>query len=212
MQIQRVTNILAGLGVIAGFLLPVSVFAAGNADAGKAQALVCSACHGQDGASGIDPTYPNLAGQNEKYLFNQLSMIQSGERQILLMTGQLIGKTEQNLRDLAAYYASLPGKIAEAAGNDDSVQLAQTIYRGGIAAKGVAACSACHSPTAQGNSPAGFPVLSGQPKEYTIAQLTAYREGNRASDEAFGGMMRGVAGGLTDREIAALADYLQGLH
>ena len=208
MQIRLATNFLAlGLAMaLAGNA------AAGNAEAGKAQALVCAACHGADGATGIDPTYPNLAGQNETYLFNQLKMIQSDERQILLMAGQLIGKTEQDLRDLAAYYASLPGKRGEAAGDDDSIQLAQGIYRGGILDKGVAACSACHAPDGQGNAPAGFPVLSGQPKEYTVAQLTAYREGERKSDEGFGGMMRGVAGGLTDKEIAALADYLQGLH
>lgn len=208
MQIRLATNFLAlGLAMaLAGNA------AAGNAEAGKAQALVCAACHGADGATGIDPTYPNLAGQNETYLFNQLKMIQSDERQILLMAGQLIGKTEQDLRDLAAYYASLPGKRGEAAGDDDSIQLAQGIYRGGILDKGVAACSACHAPDGQGNAPAGFPVLTGQPKEYTVAQLTAYREGERKSDEGFGGMMRGVAGGLTDKEIAALADYLQGLH
>ena len=55
-------------------------------------------------------------------------------------------------------------------------------------------------------------MLTGQPSAYTIAQLTAYREGERRSDESFGAMMRGVAGALTDGEIAALADYLQGLH
>jgi cytochrome c553 len=195
-----------------GALGSAAAFAAGDPEAGKAQAMVCAACHGQDGATGIDPTYPNLAGQNEAYLYNQLAMIQSGERAIVLMTGQLIGKSEQDLRNLAAYYASLPGKLGQVQGDDETVQLAEQIYRGGILKKGVAACSACHSPTGNGNSAAGFPVLTGQPSAYTIAQLTAYREGERRSDESFGGMMRGVAGTLTDGEIAALADYLQGLH
>lgn len=213
MQIRTALNFFLTPLLAAGLLAAASnAAAAGNPEAGKAQAIVCAACHGQDGATGIDPTYPNLAGQNEAYLFNQLRMIQNGERQVLLMAGQLTGKTEENLRDLAAYYASLPGKLGEAGSNDDSIELAEGIYRGGIIGKGVAACSACHSPNGQGNAPAGFPVLSGQPKEYTIAQLTAYREGERKSDESFGGMMRGVAGGLTDKEIAALADYLQGLH
>ncbi len=195
-----------------GVLLAGTAAAAGNPEAGQTQALVCAACHGPDGASGIDGTYPDLAGQNETYLFKQLTMIQNGERQILLMAGQLIGKSEQDLRDLAAYYASLPGKLRQASGDDESIELAAGIYRGGIMDKGVAACSACHAPDGEGNGPAGFPKLRGQPKEYTVAQLTAYREGDRRSDEAFGGMMRGVAGGLTDKEIAALADYLQGLH
>ena len=207
MQIQWLRVSLLGLAMVSGAAL-----AAGDPDAGKMQAIVCAACHGQDGATGIDPTYPNLAGQNEAYLYKQLQMIASNERQILLMTGQLIGKTDQNLRDLAAYYASLPGKVGEAAGDDESVALAERIFRGGILEKGVAACSACHAPTGAGNAAAGFPAVNGQPAAYTVAQLTAYREGQRRSDESMGGMMRGVAGGLTDTGIAALADYLQGLH
>ena len=198
--------------VVVGALGSAAAVAGGDPEAGKAQAPVCAACHGQDGATGIDPSYPNLAGQNEQYLYNQLRMIQNNDRPILLMTGQLIGKSDQDLQNLAAYYAGLPGKLSQAVGDDNSVQLAQGIYRGGILNKGVAACSACHSPNGKGNSAAGFPVLTGQPSAYTIAQLTAYREGERDSDESFGGMMRGVAGTLTDGEIAALADYLQGLH
>ncbi len=187
-------------------------FAAGNAEAGKAQSIVCAACHGQDGASGIDPTYPNLAGQNERYLYRQLQMIQTGARAIVLMTGQLIGKSEQDLEDLAAYYASLPEKLGQAQGGITSVSTSERIYRGGIPEKGVAACTSCHSPTGGGNGLAGFPSLSGQSTSYTIAQLTAYREGLRSTDEEYGGMMRDVASGLTDTEIRALADYLQGLH
>jgi cytochrome c553 len=211
MQIRSLP-FFAAIVVLIGALGPAAALAGGDPQAGKAQSLVCAACHGQDGATGLDPTYPNLAGQNEKYLYNQLAMIQSGERPIALMAGQLIGKSDQDLQNLSAYYASLPGKIGQAQGDDESVNRAQAIYRGGILKKGVAACSACHSPNGYGNLAAGFPVLTGQPSTYTIAQLTAYREGERRSDESLGGMMRGVAGGLTDGEIAALADYLQGLH
>ena len=173
--------------------------------------MVCAACHGQDGASGIAPNYPNLAGQNEKYLFNQLKMIASGERVLVEMTGQLIGKSEQDLWDLSAYYANLPSKAGASAGNDEELEKAASIYRGGIARKGVAACTACHSPSGKGNSQAGS-SLPGQPVDYTIAQLTKYRESVRKTDESFGGMMRGVAETLTDSEIAILADYIRGLH
>lgn len=211
MQIRWLPVFAAG-AVVVGVLGAAAALAGGDPLAGEAQAMVCAACHGQDGATGIDPSYPNLAGQNEKYLYNQLRMIQNGDRAIILMTGQLIGKSDQDLQNLAAYYASLPGKLSQAQGDDASVQMAQRIYRAGIQKKGVAACSACHSPNGNGNSAAGFPVLTGQPSAYTIAQLKAYREGERRSDESFGGMMRGVAGALTDGEITALADYLQGLH
>ena len=189
-----------------------TAYAAGDPQAGEAQIAVCATCHGQDGATPIDPTYPNLAGQNEKYLLRQLQMIASGEREILLMAGQLNGKSDQDLANIAAYYASLPGKLSQAQGDDPQIAKAQKIYRGGIARKGVAACSACHSPKGLGNEQAGFPRLGGQPAAYTIAQLTAYREGQRATDEEYGGMMRDIAEGLTDTEINALADYLQGLN
>ena len=139
-------------------------------------------------------------------------MIQTGARAIVLMTGQLNAKSEQDLQDLAAYYASLPKKLGQAEGGVQSVSTSERIYRGGIPEKGVAACTSCHSPTGGGNGLAGFPSLSGQSTSYTIAQLTAYREGLRATDEIFGGMMRDVASGLTDTEIFALADYLRGLH
>ena len=139
-------------------------------------------------------------------------MIASGERVLVEMTGQLIGKSEQDLWDLSAYYANLPSKAGASAGNDEELEKAASIYRGGIARKGVAACTACHSPSGKGNSQAGYPSLSGQPDDYTIAQLTKYRESVRKTDESFGGMMRGVAETLTDTEIAILADYIRGLH
>lgn len=197
------------LNVILGV---VPAYAAGDPEAGQAQAAPCGACHGQDGATGIDPTYPNLAGQNEKYLLRHLQMIQDGRRNIPLMAGQLNGKSEADLADLAAYYASLPAKVGQAAGDDDAIARAAKIYRGGIARKGVAACGACHNPTGVGNDLAGFPRLGGQPAPYTVAQLTAYRERIRATDEDYGGMMRDIAEGMTDTEIALIADYIQGLH
>lgn len=184
----------------------------GNAESGKAQAAACAACHGQDGATPLDPSYPVLAGQNARYLKHQLQMIQSNQRAIPLMAGQLNGKTEQDLADIAAYYESLPAKVGQAQGDDETIARADGMYRGGILDKGVAACVACHGPSGQGNAPAGFPVISGQSPGYAIKQLTDYREGRRTTDESFGGMMRGVAAKLTDTEIAALADYLHGLH
>lgn len=202
---------LALLLVAAALVAPVA-HGAGNPEAGKAQAVTCAACHGADGASPIAPSYPVLAGQNEKYLLRQLKMIQSDERQIALMTGQLTGKSEQDLADLAAYYASLPEKVTPSEADEETLALAEGIYRGGILDKGVAACSSCHAPSGNGNGAAGFPDIGGQPTAYTIAQLTAYREGDRATDEVFGGMMRGVASRLTDTEIEALAAYLRGLH
>lgn len=215
MRVNSVNRLRRPLLALVAFIFATGASltqAQGDADAGKAAAAPCAACHGQDGATGLDGTYPNLAGQNEKYLFNQLLAIQDGSRAIPLMAGQLDGKDEQALRDLAAYYASLPGKVGQAQGDDEQLAQAQQIFKGGIARKGVAACAACHSPTGVGNAEAGFPRLSGQPVAYTTAQLKAYRERTRATDEAYGAMMRDVAEGLTDTEIAMLADLIQGLN
>jgi len=190
-------------------LAPLFANAEGDAAAGKALATTCAACHGQDGVSVMQGS-PNLAGQNERYLATQLQLIQSGAREVPLMAGQLNQMSEADLENLAAYFASMPSTVGQAAG--DEVTQGEQIYRAGVAAKGVAACTACHSPTGSGNSLAGFPRLGGQRPDYVVVQLTAYREGKRVTDESYGGMMRGVAGGLTDGEIQAVASYIQGLH
>lgn len=194
-------------GVLA--LLPLVAGATGDASAGSALATTCAACHGQNGVA-ILPAYPNLAGQGEAYLTRQLVLIKSGARAAPLMAGQLDALSDTDLANLAAYYASLAPTVGQAAA--ENLATGAQIYRAGIATKGVAACMACHAPTGSGNSLAGYPNLSGQPAAYVAAQLTAYREGQRVSDEEQGGVMRAIAGGLTDREIAAVANYVQGLH
>jgi cytochrome c553 len=206
-SIAKITTI----SILLSFFSSAAI-AAGDVAAGQAQAVTCAACHGQDGATAIDPTYPNLAGQNEVYLTRQLQMFQSGERNVALMSAQLIGKSEQDLADLGAYYASLPAKHFEATGSDEDIKAAEGIYKGGVIAKGVAACAACHGPNGAGNAQAGFPAISGQSVGYTITQLTDYREGRRGTGDAYGNMMRGVASGLSDGQIAILADYISGLH
>jgi len=201
---------LAGALVLLGVTMSTPVMAGGDADAGKSMAITCGACHGQDGNQVLMPEYPRLAGQNEKYLVHQLRLIQSGERAAPLMAGQLVGKSEQQLQDLAAYYASLPGAVGQS--SDENLAQGEKIYRGGILEKNVSACTACHSPAGSGNSLAGFPKIAGQSMAYVVEQLRKYREGERTSDENNGGMMRQVAGSLTDGEIRAVANYVHGLH
>jgi len=189
--------------------LPVVATAAGDPTAGQALAAPCAACHGPNGVA-VLPAYPNLAGQGEAYLRKQLGLIKSGGRAVPLMAGQLDALTEADLANLAAYFASLPATVGQA--KDERLDLGERIYRAGIASKGVAACTACHSPSGAGNALAGYPHLGGQPSEYVATQLKAYREGQRASDDDVGAVMRQVAAGLTDGEIAAVANYVQGLH
>lgn len=180
-----------------------------SVEAGRTLSAPCTACHGTDGNT-LTPEYSNLAGQGEKYLYQQLKHIQSGKREIVLMAGQLTSMDDQDLRNLAAYYASLPGIIGQS--KEEGLELGESIYRGGIPDKKVAACTACHAPNGNGNMLAGFPRLSGQPVEYTIAQLKAYREEERTTDEVFNNMMRDIAAKLTDTEIEAVANYMTGLY
>jgi len=185
----------------------------GDAAAGKAQIAVCSACHGADGNSAV-PTFPKLAGQGQKYLYKQLVDIRDGARPVPTMAGQLDGKNNQDLADIAAYYA----EQASSGGQTDPELLAlgEAVYRGGIPERKVAACAACHSPTGKGNAPAGFPSLAGQHADYIAAQLKAYRKGyedetGRTNDGDIR-IMRITAFGLSDKEIEAVSSYASGLY
>jgi cytochrome c553 len=180
-----------------------------KADPAKGQSIaagVCAACHGSDGNSPI-PSNPMLAGQHPEYLFKQLRNYKSGERNNPIMAGIAASLSEQDMRDVSAFYAAQ--KPRQGAARDAKLAGAgQRLYRGGNATSGIAACAGCHSPSGAG-IPAQYPRLKGQHADYTIAQLKAFRAGERANDE--NGMMRDVALRMTDQDIAAVAEYLQGL-
>ena len=103
----------------------------------------CAACHGTDGNSLVG-MWPTLAGQRELYLFDQLHHIQEGERVIESMVGLLDGYNDDDLRDMAAYYASQKIKVGQA--SEENVLLGQKIYRAGNSASGLPACTGCHVP------------------------------------------------------------------
>lgn len=203
------------LPIFFALLLGWSQFAlaqAGDAAAGKDLTAACGACHGADGNSPA-PTFPKLAGQGEKYLLKQLRDIRDGARQVPAMVGQLDGKSDQQLADIAAYFAAQPRSGSQA--DPELVALGEKVFRAGVAERDVPACTACHSPHGKGNAPAGFPALAGQHAEYIAAQLRAYRKGYEdASGRTNDGdtkIMRTVAFGLSDGEIDAVASYASGL-
>lgn len=183
----------------------------GDVEAGRVLASkTCVSCHGEDGNTAM-PGYPHIAGQNARYLFRQMKLMRDGDRDPKVMLGQLDNMTDQDLRDMAAFYASQGSKVGQA--SREGIELGEAIYRGGILAKQVAACTACHAPDGSGNALAGFPSLSGQTPEYVVEQLKAYREGQRRTDaDDYEGMMRHTAVNMTDAEIAAVANYVLGLH
>lgn len=195
--------------LIALLLAPLCSPAAPYGNAAKGQAIAggaCAACHGPDGNSPL-PVNPNLAGQHPEYIFKQLRNFKTGERANPIMMGMTAGLSEEDMRDVAAYYAAQrPARLAVK--DKDLTAKGQRLFRGGIGQKGVAACAGCHSPNGAG-IPAQYPRIAGQHAEYTAAQLRAFRAEERANDENM--MMRGIASRLSDKEIAALSEYLAGL-
>jgi len=180
----------------------------GSAEAGKAKALTCSACHGAEGNS-VNPLWPNTAGQHAKYVVTQLQAFKSGARMNPLMTSQAMLLSEQDMADLAIYFEGLPGAV-QAVANPELVDRGEALYRGGNLEKGVAACIGCHGPTGRGNAAAEYPSLQGQHAAYTAKQLEDYASGARKT----GGktqIMQSIAARLSKEDIKALASYVQGL-
>lgn len=181
----------------------------GNAEAGKEKAAVCVSCHGQGGNS-TNPMWPKLAGQHAEYLAAQLRAFKVDDRAEPSMTPMAKPLSEQDMLDLAAYFASQEGTVGTVA-VEDFVTQGQKIYRGGNKESGVPACSACHGPAGKGNGPAGYPALSGQHTAYVKKQLENYKSGSRGKT-GNPGIMYDIAKKMSAEEIEAVANYVQGLH
>jgi cytochrome c553 len=192
---------------------PAAFAQTAKVDLAKGQQIasqVCAACHGVDGNS-TAPANPKLASQHPEYLLKQLQnfRVQAPAKEPTranpIMAGFAAQLSDEDMRNVAAYYAAQPLKPA-AASDKDVVELGQRIYRGGIAAKKVAACAGCHSPNAAG-IPAQYPRLGGQYAEYTASQLVAFRQGVRKNSE----QMTAIAAQLSDAEIKAVSEYIAGV-
>ena len=170
----------------------------------KTVQTVCAACHGADGNSAI-ALNPKLAGQHPEYLLKQLINFKEGKRANAVMAGMVANLTPEDMKGLAAYFAGQKQTLAKAKSNGVG-SLGEKIYRGGIAATNVPACASCHGANGAG-IPKQFPRLAGQHADYALAQLRAFRLGERANAP----MMMTIAAKMTDAEMQAVADYMQGL-
>lgn len=200
------------LGVTASlFLLTANVaLAEGDAEAGQQKSATCAACHGADGNSAV-AMWPKIAGQHEQYLVRHINLIKSNARPVPEMYGIAQTLSDQDILDLAAYYTSQT--MSPGAADESLVPLGKKIYLAGNPEAGVPSCASCHGPTGQGNPYAGYPWLSGQHATYTTSMLNKYRDGTVwGPDDANSAVMVGVAKGLSDEEIAAVASYIEGLH
>jgi cytochrome c553 len=181
----------------------------GDATAGQGKAAVCGACHGLDGNSS-DPQYPKLAGQHESYIARQLTSFKAGKRQNPIMLGMAAPLSEQDMHDIGAYFASkhsLPG-VAD----DALVEHGEQLYRQGDASRGIPACMACHLIDGRGNPGAMYPQLAGQHAQYIEATLKSWHDGTVWGDDAHAQIMPAIAKRLDEKDIAALASYIEGLH
>lgn len=190
-------------------LLPMAcAIAAPKGDPVKGKAIaekVCIACHGVDGNS-VAAINPVIAGQHPEYLYKQLTEFKNGTRKDPVMLGIASALSDADMADAAAWFGSQQPKV-RGASNKALVDAGQKIYRSGIAAKGLPACMSCHSPNGAG-IPSQYPRLAGQHASYTVAQLKAFRSGERSNHPN----MMPIAEKMTDKEIQAVAEYIQALH
>ena len=185
----------------------------GNAEAGADLVATCAACHGAAGQS-INSDWPNLAGQNQRYLADQLKYYQQSQRESPLMGAvipYLKTLSDKQLLDIAAFYNSQPLVIGRAKNNQELLALGESLYRAGDLKRGIPACTACHSVNGAGNDQAGFPGVAGQQRNYLITTLKEYRDLQRdAGDYAL--VMQAVSQNLKDKDIEALANYMHGVY
>ncbi|MEM9171087.1 MAG: cytochrome c4 [Pseudomonadota bacterium] len=186
-------------------------FVTGDAEAGKAKSTVCAACHGANGVS-VNPVWPSLAGQHDRYIVQQLEYFKSGTRNNVLMNGQAMLLSEEDMADLAAYFASQTPAVREVA-DADSVDIGRRLYRGGDPERGLPACIACHGPDGGGNPGSPYPAVGGQHASYVASSLREYAaDDDKRSNTETQNMMTTIALKLEPNEIDALASYLQGLN
>lgn len=198
--------------LLSGLTFAAAAFASGapvqaKPDLAKGQAIatqVCAACHTADGSRG-SPANPILQGQHPEYLAKQLLEFKEGKRNNAIMKGFAATLSDEDMKNVAAFYASKQAKPGFAK-NKELVSLGEKIYRGGIADRQIPACAGCHSPNGAG-IPAQYPRLSGQHSDYTELQLTNFRVNTRANSA----QMTAIAAKMNDREIKAVSDYIAGL-
>ncbi|MFN5047542.1 c-type cytochrome [Roseateles sp.] len=198
--------------LLSGFTFAAAALASGapaaaKPDLAKGQATatqLCAACHTADGSRG-SPANPILQGQHPEYLAKQLHEFKDGKRKNAVMQGMAATLSDEDIRNVSAFYASKTAKPGFAK-NKELVSLGEKIYRGGIADRQIPACASCHTPTGAG-MPAQYPRIGGQHSDYTEAQLNAFRAGTRGNNA----QMLAIAAKMNDREIKAVSDYIAGL-
>jgi cytochrome c553 len=174
-----------------------SALAAGDPAAGQQKAAMCQGCHGAKGVSSMAGV-PSLAGQRDQFLQWQLVFFRSGRRDNPIMTPLTANMSDQDVRDLGAYFASLPPPPAIAADPDPA------LHATGATLAEQHHCAACHTDNYVGKQAAAR--VAGQREDYLVHALADYRSSARPSTGV--AAMTEAASGLSDEDIAALAHFL----
>ena len=179
---------------------------AGDPVAGEAKAASCFGCHGPQGNS-ENPLFPKLAQQHASYFVKQVADLQSGRRKHEIMTPMSNTVTDEDVEDIAAYFAAQTRTRGKA--DPELKQIGERIYYAGNDASGAVACFPCHGPAGLGSDPKVFPNIAGQHAAYVEKILKDFRSGVRKNDRE--NLMQNTVVQLNDKEIAAVAQYVQGL-
>jgi cytochrome c553 len=162
----------------------------GDPIAGRKTAAACAACHGADG-NASDPNTPGLAGEDPEYLVTATKAYRNGMRNYLMMKHPVESLSDQDIEDLAAFYASQEPRAAP-------------LNRPLTTAGWVDRCNRCHGVDGRSSDPR-FPRIAAQRKEYLQQALAAYREETRGNS-----MMRAMTATLSETEMADIAAYYAG--
>ncbi|MEO7623858.1 MAG: c-type cytochrome [Gallionella sp.] len=177
----------------------------GDPVAGREKSQLCQGCHGEEGIS-IEGLIPKLAGQYGKYIAKELRNYQAGTRSHQIMNAMAATISDDDLADIAAYFASRP-KMKGAGSNSE---LGKKLFLHGDISRTMVACVNCHGVNGKGLTPntSMFPVIGGQQKDYIRRQLVNFRKNDRTNSP--NAIMNKITQKLTDDEIEALADYVSG--
>ncbi len=167
--------------------------------------VACITCHGPKGQSAV-ATWPKLSAQQAAYTAKQLKNFKEGSRVNAIMMGMSMPLNDQDMVNIATYLSQQTPSQGVAQ-SKETIELGKSIYRGGIASKGVPACAGCHSPNGAG-IPSQYPRQGGQWAEYSYNQLIGFREGTRKNSV----QMTTISSKLSDQEMKAVSDYMAGLH
>ena len=212
--------IVALVGIVSFTAFAADAPLVGDPQAGADKAVTCAACHGMDGNSPM-AEWPKLAGQHADYSARQTRLVRDGGREVIVMMPFVQGLSDQDIADIAAFYATQTVRAGVAddsaiVGRDDEVTyagLGEKLYRAGKTEAGVPACIACHGAAGAGIPGTGYPSLAGQHAVYTAARLRFFQSGQHYDGETDPStIMSTIAARLDSTEIDALSTYIEGLH